>query len=66
MSNYSIAKKAAKNYVDCLNSAPNAWGQHIESTTGLFSHAYLRKMRQVCGESLLDSEIDKLLNKESK
>lgn len=56
------AKKAARAYVDCLNSAPNAWGQQIEPTTGLVSHAYLHKMKKICGASLLDAEIDKILN----
>jgi len=59
------AKNAAINYVDCLNQPPNAWGQHIESNTGLQSHEYLRIMKDICGESLL-VEIDNLLNKESK
>lgn len=59
-----LTKKAAKNYVACLNTAPNAWGQHIESNTGLQSHEYLRIMKDICGESLL-VEIEILLNKES-
>jgi hypothetical protein len=60
-----VAKQAAINYVDCLNQPPNAWGQHIESNTGLQSHEYLHTMKQICGESLLESEISKLMKRES-
>jgi len=51
-------KTDCKRYVDALNSAPNAWGQHI--IDGAQSHSFLHTICKRHGKEEVNAELDNL------
>jgi hypothetical protein len=48
--------KDVKRYTDALNSAPNAWGQHI--IDGMQSHAFLSAMNRKHGKDAVERALN--------
>ena len=48
-----------KEYIETLNSPPNAWGQHYHQGTGLVSHSFLRRMYEAYGTEETNAALDK-------
>lgn len=52
----------AQEYVETLNSLPNAWGQHIHKKTGLKSHQLLNHITEIYGNDATRKAIDNAFN----
>ena len=53
-------RKAAQEYIDILNSGPNAWGQHTHPKTGEVSHSFLLRISLLFGKENVDNALKEL------
>ena len=57
-------EECVQDYVDCLNKAPNGWGQNYSEKAGfMLSHNWLITISERFGKEKTDKEIDRLLRK---
>ena len=53
-------RKAAQEYIDILNSAPNAWGQHTHPKTSEVSHSFLLRINLRFGKENIAEALKEL------
>ena len=54
-----------KEYIETLNSPPNAWGQHHHQGTGLPCHMYLTHICKTHGREKTYAALDKAFGRAS-
>ena len=54
-----------KEYIETLNSTPNAWGQHYHQGTGLVSHSFLQRIYDMHGKKETNAALDKAFGRVS-